>query len=106
MAAAQTEGRVERDGDAVLRVSGALTFATAARLWIDGERALARCTGSHVDIDCSGVTAADSAGLAVLVQWLASGQRGGRTVALRALPRAVVEIARISELEDLIQPGG
>lgn len=106
MAQPNVEWRVERAGDASLRVTGALTFATAARAWSEGERELARCQGPRIEIDCSGLSAADSAGLAVLVQWLASGRRQGREVALRGLPRAVVDIARISELEELIQPAG
>jgi phospholipid transport system transporter-binding protein len=97
---------IERTGEHGLRITGALTFATAARVWSEGERELARLGGDRVEIDCSGLSAADSAGLAVLVQWLATGRRQGRSVTLRGLPRAVVDIARISEVEELIQPGG
>ncbi len=87
-----------------LIVRGPLTFSTAAAAWRAGQRALEECAGAAVEIDCAGIERADSAGLAVLVEWLAWGQQHQRQVLLRALPATLVDIARISELEDLIQP--
>lgn len=88
-----------------LQLRGPLTFATAAAVWRDGLRELERCEGERIDIDCAGISRADSAGLAVLIEWLAWGARRGRAVCLEALPTTLVDIARISELEELIQPG-
>lgn len=87
-----------------LIVRGPLTFATATAAWRAGQRALDACSGAVVEVDCSGIERTDSAGLAVLIEWLAWGQRHARTVKLKALPPTLVDIARISELEDLIQP--
>ncbi len=100
---------VERGDSAVggadrLVVRGPLTFTTATAAWRAGQRALDACNGAVIEIDCAGIERADSAGLAVLVEWLAWGQRHQRQVQLRALPAMLVDIARISELEDLIQP--
>lgn len=86
-----------------LHVRGPLTFATAAAVWRDGLRALEACDGALVEIDCSGIERADSAGLAVLIEWLAWGAQRDRHVRLQSLPATLVDIARISELEDLIQ---
>lgn len=95
---------VERDGPSRLRLRGPVTFATAAQVWSRGERELAACEGQAIEIDCSGIESADSAALAVLVEWLAWGQRHGRSLQLQAVPPTLLEIARISELEDLIRP--
>lgn len=95
---------VERDGPARLSLRGALTFATAAEVWACGERELAACTGDTIEIDCSGIEAADSAALAVLIEWLAWSHRHGRSLRLEGVPQTLLEIARISELEDLIRP--
>jgi ABC-type transporter Mla MlaB component len=56
-------------------------------------------------IDCAGVTAADSAGLAVCLVWLAWAQRDGRTLALTNLPASIRALARISDLEPVIDAG-
>ncbi len=106
MQGAATVQRVDATGGGPERlvVRGPLTFTTAAAAWRAGQRALEDCTGAAIEIDCSGIERADSAGLAVLVEWLAWGQRRQRQVRLLALPVTLVDIARISELEDLIQP--
>jgi phospholipid transport system transporter-binding protein len=98
--------RIEPDGASTLRLAGAMTFATAARALPEGLRRLDGCASGDVTIDCSGVGTADSAGLAVLVEWLAWGRRRGRRIELRSVPRSLIDIARISELEELLEPQG
>lgn len=87
-----------------MQLAGAMTFANAARALPDGLRCFERCDSRHITIDCSGVVAADSAGLAVMVEWLAWGRRHDRQIELRSVPRSLIEIARISELEELLDP--
>jgi phospholipid transport system transporter-binding protein len=57
-------------------------------------------------VDCAGVTKADSAGLAVLLDWLAWGRRKSRAVSLENLPPSLIAIARISEVDGLISATG
>jgi phospholipid transport system transporter-binding protein len=102
--AAPAAAVVERDGPSRLRLRGALTFATAAQVWARGQRELAACSGEPIEIDCSGIEVADSAALAVLVEWLAWGHRHGRSLQLQGLPQTLLDIARISEVDDLIRP--
>jgi len=94
----------EPAGDARFAVRGDMTFATAAALHAAGLAALRGSTASTLELDCSGVTAADSAGLAVLVDWLSWARGAGRQLRLRAVPSKLVDIARISELDELIAP--
>jgi len=75
-------------------LSGPITFATARRVYDEGVRRFG---------DCAGVSAADSAGLAVLIGWLAWSRRAGRTLRYSALPASVLAIARISEAEGLLR---
>jgi phospholipid transport system transporter-binding protein len=91
---------LERDGDGALRASGELTFETAVEALAAGERLLA--SDGDARIDLSGVREGDSAGLAVLVEWLA-GQlaRGGR-LAYTGMPAQMQSIARICGLEELL----
>lgn len=94
----------ERAGEARFAVRGEMTFATAAALHGAGLAALRSSTGDSLELDCSAVTAADSAGLAVLVDWLSWARQAGRQLRLRAVPAKLVDIARISELDELIAP--
>ncbi len=57
-------------------------------------------------IDCGGVKRADSAGLAVLLDWLAWGRRRSRPVSLQNLPASLLAIARISEVDELLTATG
>jgi len=86
-----------------LAVRGALTFPTARRARELGVAHVGR--GGAWRIDCSGVTAADSAGLAVLLDWLAAAARSGGALGYDGLPAELLGIARISEVEELLQRG-
>ena len=92
-------------GAARFAVRGAMTFATAARLHAAGLAAFRQSADASLELDCSGVLNADSAGLAVLVDWLAWAHQSGRTLHLRNLPAKLLAIARISELDTLLDPG-
>jgi phospholipid transport system transporter-binding protein len=83
-------------------VSGELTFATARNARQAGIVVLEASGANAFVIDLSGVTRADSAGLAVLLDWLAWGRRKSRAVSLENLPASLVAIARISEVDGLL----
>jgi phospholipid transport system transporter-binding protein len=83
-------------------VRGALTFATARRAVGAGLQAFSAARGGPIELDLGGVGAADSAGLAVLIEWLAWARRSGRQIHLANLPQALTAIARISETEELL----
>jgi phospholipid transport system transporter-binding protein len=56
------------------------------------------------EIDLSGLSSGDSAGLAVLIEWLSSARRRGATLRYTGVPAQMRAIAKISELEDLLSP--
>ena len=86
-------------------VSGPLTFATARSALAAGIAAFSSAPGSPIAVDCANVGAADSAGLAVLIEWLAWGRRNGRELRYTGVPEAIRAIARISEVESLLLRG-
>jgi phospholipid transport system transporter-binding protein len=93
-------------GPGRLLARGELSFATAGQALRDGLALLpssGRCT-----IDLAGITSADSAGLAVLIEWLSVASERGCILLLEAVPAQLRAIARISDLEELIagQSGG
>src|SRR5256714_4358259 len=54
---------------------GPLTFATARQARQRGLHCLASAAARELEVDCGGVTASDSAGLAVLLDWLGAMKR-------------------------------
>jgi phospholipid transport system transporter-binding protein len=94
---------LERVGDGgLLRASGELTFETAVEALAAGERLLASEKNSRVDL--SGVREGDSAGLAVLVEWLAGQLARGGQLEYAGMPAQMRSIARICGLEELLLP--
>ena len=98
------EFRLAALADDRLGASGPLTFATARAARLAGLEVL-RSGAQPLQIDCAGLTAADSAGLAVLLDWLAAAKLAGRQLQLRALPDGLLALGRISEVEQLLSTG-
>jgi phospholipid transport system transporter-binding protein len=92
--------------DGRVTVTGDLTFASARDARQLGVLVLEGSRAQRIVIDCGGVTRADSAGLAVLLDWLAWGRRKSRTISLENLPASLVAIAKISEVDGLLQAAG
>ena len=88
---------VERQADDRYRIHGELTLATVPAL--EG-RALTDQWPAEatVTLDLSGVTRSDSAGLALLIEWLRLARRRNVRLRLVELPVQMREIARISDL--------
>src|SRR6266403_5146780 len=84
---------------------GPLTFATARQAREQGLQCLASAAGRELEVDCGGITASDSAGLAVLLDWLGAMKRAGRALRSTHLPAGLVALARISEVEELLELG-
>jgi phospholipid transport system transporter-binding protein len=87
-------------------VTGELTFGTAREARQIGVLVLESSRAERIVVDCSAVTRADSAGLAVLLDWLAWGRRRSRPLSLQGLPASLIAIARISEVDGLLTAAG
>ncbi|HKD54444.1 MAG TPA: STAS domain-containing protein [Steroidobacteraceae bacterium] len=102
--AAPGEFRLTPASDERLLAAGPLTFATARRASAQGEAVLTAPGAAH-EIDCRGVSAADSAGLAVLIDWLGVAKRAGRHLRYTHLPQGLTALAGISDLAQLLERG-
>jgi phospholipid transport system transporter-binding protein len=78
-------------------VTGLLTLETAAELWKQLKNS-GLLRGAR-EADLSGVTDADSAGVALLVAWRSHCIAAGGTLAFQALPARVVALARLTSAE-------
>jgi phospholipid transport system transporter-binding protein len=84
-----------------MTVSGALTLETGGRAYDAGLRILRSGSSEPLQIDCDGVTESDSAGLAVLIEWLAEGARIDRKLTFANIPHGIRAAAKISDVEFL-----
>jgi phospholipid transport system transporter-binding protein len=106
MAGQPVSARVEFGSDRCIRVAGVLSFATVTAVWAD---ALPFFTGPReIRVDLSGVTHADSAGLALLLEWQREAARQAKPIHFLNPSEQMLAIARLSDLLailDLTEPG-
>ena len=85
------------------RVTGALHFTTVSALLTAGVEAING--GRAAVIDLGSVKASDSSGLALLIEWLSIAKAAGRGLRFENLPTQLQQLARLSEVEELLVPG-
>jgi len=88
-----------------LAAEGPLTFASARAAWRLGLEALQGGAAVPLEIDCRGIMPSDSAGLAVLLDWLAIAKSQGRALRFSNLPPGLAALGRISEVSELLERG-
>lgn len=84
------------------RVEGELTFASVPKM-------LKISTGlfqgqARIRLDLSGVRRADSAGLALLIDWRAQAGREKRSLDFDAIPEQIRAMARVNGVESMLAP--
>lgn len=90
------------DGDRS-RVSGSLHFSTVTALLTAGIDAIN--AGHAAVIDLAAVAASDSSGLALLIEWLSVAKAADRPLRYENIPSQLQQLARLSEVEELLVPG-
>ncbi len=93
--------RIEPRGEGRFAVSGALTLETAASALAAGDRLCS--AAASVEIDLSGVDAADSAGLAVLLEWVRGAKLHGRRLRLHSIPPMLAAMSGICDVEAVLR---
>ncbi|MGH8125047.1 MAG: STAS domain-containing protein [Rhodanobacteraceae bacterium] len=94
--------KVDQPDDGTLALSGVLTFATAARAYVEGGRAL--LAGRQTQLDLAGLIRADSAGLACVLALTACASRAGRRVRVVHWPEGLHALAEVCDVADLLDP--
>lgn len=93
------------DGSGCFLAKGPLIFGTARGARELGLDALEAGSDGALLIDCQGITASDSAGLAVLLDWLAAARAQGRSLRFTHLPQGLAALGRISDVNELLERG-
>ena len=91
---------IEAKGDGLFRVSGELVFGTVSRVLAESR---SKFHGApQLCVDLSGVDRADSAGLALLGEWLRVAKSARASITFRNVPAKMLATARVSDLADLL----
>lgn len=96
--------KLEALGNGRFAVYGALNAETATHLLERSEETF-RGAGS-LDIDLANVPEGDSAGLALMIEWLRLAQQRQQQIHFKNVPEQIAALARISEVADLLDCNG
>lgn len=92
----------ESTGAGSFRISGPLTFTTVGKALVESRELFA--DHKRIELDLGGVDGTDSAGLALLVEWVGWAHREKRKLLFHHLPAQAHALACISEVDKLL-PG-
>lgn len=95
-----TQARIRTADDSRLNVEGELTFLTVPDLQ-EQARELFRAADS-LDVDLKDVARSDSAGLALLIEWMREARRQDKTLRYLNMPTQMLAIARVSSLDQIL----
>ncbi|MEO0579828.1 MAG: STAS domain-containing protein, partial [Pseudomonadota bacterium] len=90
-------------GQGRFALHGDMSFATVSELLDSSEELFEDHT--ELDVDLAGVTRTDSAGLALLLEWINWANHSVREIRFRNIPDKIRRIARATEVEDLLHIG-
>ena len=90
-------------GDGRFALTGEMSFDTAERILKASEKPFEEHT--QIEIDLSGVTESDSAGLALLLEWVTWANHTVREIRFEGMPERVVAIAKTTEVDQLLSRG-
>lgn len=97
------EPRIDSAGNGQVKISGDLTFETVSGLRERGAEVLQG--DADVTLDLNEVTRADSAGLALMVEWLKQAKRKDASLQVVNMPDQMLAIARMSKLDSILLAG-
>lgn len=95
-----SSAELKQAGDGHLTLCGSLDFDTVAMLRPLLRRYLR--PDDKVSINLKRVGHCNSAGLALLLQWVEDAQQQGSTIQFRNLPHSLIEIAELYNLKSLL----
>lgn len=91
---------IRDNGDGQFAIDGELTFETVSDLLDRGKKLFAE--HSRIIVDLENVRDSDSAGLALLLEWVTWANHTVREIHFEHIPQRMINIAAISEVDDLL----
>jgi phospholipid transport system transporter-binding protein len=90
-------------GEGHFALNGEMTFETAERILMASEEPFEQHT--RIEVDLAGITRSDSAGLALLLEWITWANHTVREIRFLSMPERILAIARTTEVEQLLKRG-
>ena len=94
---------LENRGNGQFALSGRMSFDTAAQILKASEDMFEEHT--LIEVDLSGVTHTDSAGLALILEWITWANHTVREIRFHDMPAKIDAIAKTTEVDDLLKRG-
>ncbi len=94
---------LQAHGGGRFSLSGRMTFDTAGQILRESEIPFEEHT--RIEVDLSGVDETDSAGLALLLEWITWANHTVREIRFTDMPEKISAIARTTEVEHLLRRG-
>jgi phospholipid transport system transporter-binding protein len=91
------------NGGGSFSVKGWMTFDTAGAILRDSEEPFEKHT--RIEVDLSEVTDTDSAGLALLLEWITWANHTVREIRFTGVPPIIDAIAKTTEVDSLLTKG-
>jgi phospholipid transport system transporter-binding protein len=94
---------LEDKGEGRFLLSGEMTFRTAGKILRNSEALFEQHT--RIEVDLSGVSKTDSAGLALLLEWITWANHTVREIRFVGMPERIDAIAKTTEVDHLLKRG-
>lgn len=91
---------LQKVADGRFSLRGEMSFDNAGQILAASESAF--LSSDSLELDLSQVDQADSAGLALLLEWKARAQRRSAEIRFVSIPESLLAIAKTTEVSDLI----
>lgn len=85
-----------------LTLAGEISFYTVNTILVEGRKALGELSTGKAVLDLSAVTKTDSAGLALVVDWIRAAKQRGSELQIVGVSPQLADIARVSGLDDFL----
>lgn len=95
--------KLEDLGDGSFTLTGRMSFDTAGEILRESESLFEHHT--LLTVDLSGVTYTDSAGLALLLEWITWANHTVREIRFEGMPEKIDAIAKTTEVDSLLHRG-
>jgi len=90
-------------GNGKFAISGQMTFTTAGDILRASEAPFEE--HSLIEVDLSEISVTDSAGLALLLEWITWANHTVREIRFTGVPKIITSIAKVTEVEHLLKRG-
>ena len=92
---------IETVGDGKFRISGELNFETVSQA-LEQSDTMFDHEAELIHIDLGGITRTNSAGIALLIEWLRAAKHKQKKVLFHHIPEKMLAIAKVSDLADIL----